>query len=651
MSQIYFSSWGNEIIDNRGKAPQQYATIKNITLPVQFIQDQNIKALIGWYGIVLRSPDVDIIELCCNHMNAIQKESCGKCFPCRIGTRVISQLLTKIYEGKGKSEDLNQIENLASTIIQSSKCSIGQTGPVPILHAIKFFRNEFDNRVNKKIKVTETLIYKSKLTAPCMDACPFHLDIPLYVERIKEGNFQKSLDTILEKLPIPGVLGRVCIRPCEENCRRKILDKPVSIKLLKRFVTDYEISKWEKSVYNKNPSKKAGRIAIVGSGPAGITCAYHLALKGHQVTIYEKLGEPGGMSAIGIPDFRLPREIIKYEYEQIQKLGVKLKFNSNIGTDIGISQLEKDNDAVLIAVGAHLGMSMRVEGEKENYPGYIPGVKYLLDINSGRDPYPDGKKVVVVGGGNVAIDCVRSSFRVNKPDVNLIYRRTKNEMPADAVEIKDAEEENVIFHYLTNPTRIITKDGKVSAVECIRMELGKPDDSGRRRPVPIEGSEFQIDCDIIVPAIGQAIDLSVFKGMDDIDITKWNTVKVNEITKQTNLPKIFSAGDCETGPGDLITACAGGMKAALSIDRLINNKKLDRVEEDNFDKLLSMIKVFDSNEQIGLPGGRMRYEPELLSPQIRKTIFDEVEKGFTVKEARLEADRCLRCYYVMTLAL
>ena len=251
----------------------------------------------------------------------------------------------------------------------------------------------------------------------------------------------------------------------------------------------------------------------------------------------------------------------------------------------------------------------------------------------------------------MAIDCVRCSFRINKKDVNLVYRRTKNEMPADDVEIRDAEEEKVTFHYLTNPTRIIEKDGTVVAVECIRMELGEPDDSGRRRPVPIEGSEFILDCDIVVPAIGQQIDLSLLEGMDDIKTTSWQTIVVNEVTKQTDRPKIFSAGDCETSPDALITACAGGRKAAISIDRMINGLSLDLSDEDYFDTLFKAVKVFDPQEKTGFLGGCEQHHPEMLDPETRKYTFDEVEKGFSPQEAKAEADRCLRCYRIAMVAV
>jgi len=612
MSAIYFSSWGNEIVDNRDRASQDFMPVKNINLPEYFRKHEEIKAFIGWDGFVLRSTEVNVIDLCREHMEAVQKTSCGKCFPCRTGTKVMSDLLTNMCEGRGTFDDLKNLENLAKSISISSKCGIGQTGPLPILHALQYFKKEFNRVIQKSKKVFSSCFYKSKVSAPCMDACPFHLDIPAYVESIKDGDFEKSINIIRNCLPIPGILGRVCVRPCEENCRRTLLDSPLSIKNLKRFVADHEIAMRKTPDFTVQPSNKKGRMAIIGAGPAGITCAFNLALNGHQVTIYERLGEPGGMSAVGIPDYRLPRTIIRKEFEQMLRLGAKINYNTNIGSDLPLSQLEKDYDAVLIAIGAQLGTSMRVKGEDQNYQGYIPGVKYLLDINSGIDPYPEGKKVVVVGGGNVAIDCVRCSFRINKPDVNLVYRRTKNEMPADHVEIKEAEEEKVIFHYLTNPVKIIAENEKVVGVECIKMQLGEPDESGRRRPVPIKDSEFIIDCDIVVPAIGQAIDLSLLEGQTNISITRWSTIGVDEITKQTSCQKIFSAGDCETGPTSLIKACASGYSASVNMDKLINGVPLGPVDDDLFNTFFTSVKLFDPNEYTGMPGGRERYELEML---------------------------------------
>jgi len=649
MTDILFSSWGNQVVDNRGKKPDDFSPVDSVSLPEHFKQDTEIKAVIGWYGIIIRSADVNIVDLCRGYIDALQQESCGKCFLCRVGTKVMADTLSRICSGSGQESDLQTLTRLSQSISESSKCGIGQSGPVPLLHALTYYKADFLQAVTSQKAVTPGT-YTYRLTAPCMDACPIHLDIPGYVECVKEGRFQDALDIIRTRLPVPGVVGRVCVRPCEEHCRRLILDKPVSIKYLKRFVADRERAARKTPEYSVHPSTKTGTVAVVGAGPGGVTCAFHLLKKGHKVTIYERLGEPGGMAAMGIPDYRLPRHILHGEIGEIEKLGAAINYNTDVGKDISLAKIEQDHDAVFIAVGAQSSSLMRVKGEDEGYLGFIPGVRYLREINEGRDPYPEGKKIVVVGGGNVAIDCVRSSLRLNKKDVILVYRRTKNEMPADDVEIRDAEEEQIIFHYLTNPTRVIAENGKVVAVECIRMELGEPDESGRRRPVPIEGSEFILDCDIIVPAIGQATDLSLLDGMDDIKTTRWGTIAVDETTKQSTRPKIFSGGDCETGPDALITACAAGRKAAFSIDSLINGRPICPDDEDHFNALFKNLKVYDPDEDIGLLGGRDRLELRMLSPETRKHTFDEVEEGFSTPEAMAEADRCLRCYRVAMIA-
>jgi formate dehydrogenase (NADP+) beta subunit len=477
---------GGEVVDNRGKQAGNFSPVSKIELPEYFQQGKGIKALVGWHGLVVRDHAVNIIELCLEHMKYVQKSSCGKCFPCRVGSQVMTSVLGRISDGTGCKEDLELLKELGTSIKASSKCGIGQSGPIPVLDALQYFKKSFADAVkNSTTSPKDGYSYCSKLTAPCMDACPIHLDIPAYVESIGEGDFKKSLDIIREKLPIPGVVGRVCVRPCEAKCRRGLMDDPISIKYLKRFVADYEISRDKLQDYPVQTPSKNGKVAIVGAGPSGVTCAYHLAQKGYHVTIYEALEEPGGMAAVGIPDYRLPRNILRDEVERIQKMGVEIKYGMRVGRDITLNELEENNDAVFIAIGAHLSLNMGVKGENEGYKGFISGVQYLKDINEGRDPYPEGKKVVVIGGGNVAIDCIRTSYRVNKTDVNLVYRRTKKEMPADPVEIRDAEEEGVNFLYLTNPTKVIAENGKVTGLECIRMELGEPDASGRRRPVPV----------------------------------------------------------------------------------------------------------------------------------------------------------------------
>lgn len=648
MADVIFSSWQGEIIDNRGKARESFEAPK-VKLPGEFEKGLPVKAFMGWDGIILCDENVDIVDMSVRYVEAVQKESCGRCVPCRIGSKVILDILKGIAEGQGKKGDLTRIPAIAAGIKDGSKCQIGQTGFVPLLQALSFFGPEFDRSIaeGRKAKAGD---YRISVTAPCMSVCPTQLDIPKYVEAISEGRFTESLTTIRQNTCLAGTLGRVCVRPCESNCRRANIDEAISIKSLKRFAADYEV---EKKVKRNVEAKidKNKKVAVIGAGPAGLSCAYYLAQMGYPVTVFEKLGEPGGMAAVGIPDYRLPRVILGGEGAFVESFGVTMRYGVALGKDITIDQIRKDFDAVFIGVGAHSSSPMGVQGEDSGYRGFIPGVKYLLDINNGQDPYPEGKRVVVVGGGNVAMDCVRSSFRVGKPDVHLVYRRTKKEMPADPVEIHEAEEEGVEFHYLCNPTRILEKDGKVVGVECIRMELGEPDASGRRRPVPVPGSEFVIDTDILIPAIGQAVDFSFLEKKEDFSITKWNTFQVDQETFETNVPGVFSAGDCETGPDVLVRACGNGKRAAWKIDEFLRGEKPKARMSERFVKFFGDVKVYNKDENVGFLGDRARLLLRPMAPEVRKWTFDEVEEGFRTDEAITEASRCLRCYRIGMIAV
>ncbi|MGA2517034.1 MAG: FAD-dependent oxidoreductase [Thermodesulfobacteriota bacterium] len=650
MTDILFSSWGGVVTDNRGKPEVERQPVSALNLPLEFDKERKVRAFIGWEGIVIRDSEVNIVDLIRAYLEAVQDESCGKCTPCRVGTRIMATIVNRIADGQGKVEDLKQLKYLGEMILKSSKCNLGQTGPKPVLDAIDHFEDQFSGAIQLRKKIPRQE-YKVKVTAPCESACPSHLPITRYIELIKEGRFEESLAAIRGATCLAGILGRVCVRPCEDNCRRGNVDECISIKWLKRFVADYEIEKRKGPSIHKS-EKRSEKVAVLGAGPAGLSCAYYLALKGYPVTIFERLSEPGGMAAVGIPDYRLPRDVVRYEAGIVEKLGVEIRYNTQIGKDITLSQIfEQGYKAVFIGAGAQTNTPMGVGGEDKGYKGFIPGVYYLLEINQGRDPYPEGKRVVVVGGGNVAIDCVRSSFRIGKPDVNLVYRRTKKEMPADRVEIHDAEEEGVKFHYLCNPVRIVEKEGKVVGVECIRMELGEPDESGRRRPVPVKGSEFFIETDILIPAIGQAIDLSFLEEKDGVKTTRRSTIAVQEGTFVTSRPGIFSAGDCVTGPDVLVRAAGHGKRAADKIDVFLRGMEVKESEEELLETLVEKIKVYNKNEKIGIPGGQKRAMLNMLPPGSRKWIFDEVEEGFSIPVAQKEAERCLRCVRIGLFAV
>lgn len=629
-----FAYWNNKF--NENPKPLRYG-------------NKDIKAVIGWDGIEIFDTNVNIVELCLEYAKAVQSYSCGQCIPCRVGTRVIRDILENVYKGEAKENDLDTIISLAQNISLSSMCEIGQSSPRVFKYLIENYRDVFLKYLSGNKENNASFEYKSTVTAPCMQACPIHLDIPKYVENIKFGRYEESLETICQKLPLPGVVGRVCVRPCEFNCRRTLLDEPIQIKHLKRFVADFALERNFWPQFECKPGKNI-KVAIIGAGPAGLTASFFLAKEGYDVTIFETLGEPGGMAAVGIPDYRLPRNILRGEVSEIEKLGVKIVYNKTFGIDFTVEDLEKDGyRAVFVGLGCHCHKKLDIEGEDQSLQGYIPGVYFLRYINTGQE-IPKGKKIVVVGGGNVAMDCVRSALRMGFEDVNIVYRRSKAEMPADFVEVKEAEEEGVKFHMLTAPKRLISKDGKVVGLECIKMQLGEPDASGRRSPVPIPGSEFIIETDVLVPAIGQEADVGCcVTAINGVEITKKQTILVNENFMSTRMG-VFAGGDCVTGADVLIRACAHGRLAAMKINDYLTSGKVEVYEEQLLEKIIAELKPFDINEKKKIPGGLKRTPIKHDPPEIRKRNFDEYTKGFTKEEALFEASRCLRCYRVVTFA-
>jgi NADPH-dependent glutamate synthase beta subunit-like oxidoreductase/NAD-dependent dihydropyrimidine dehydrogenase PreA subunit len=405
----------------------------------------------------------------------------------------------------------------------------------------------------------------------CQRTCPANLDIRSYVGLIADGKYLESLEVIRDRLPLPGSIGRVCPHPCETACNRQYLDEPISICFLKRFVGDVELKEGIEPVYTTPEKKYAEKVAIVGAGPAGLACAYDLARLGYKnITIYEALPVPGGYLWVGIPEYRLPKKLLKREVDLIAKMGVDIRYNARIGKDVSFQELRKENDAVFIGAGCHRGLKLRVPGEDE-YEGIIDCVTFLREQALGNLKDAKGK-LIVIGGGNAAIDSARVGWRMGFDEVYILYRRTKKEMPANPWEIDAAEHEGVILQYLAAPVEILGENGKVTGMKCIKMELGAPDASGRRRPIPIEGSEYVIDAQTIVPAISQGTNLDFLGEGHDFTITRWNTFDIDEETGATNIPGVFAGGDVVSGPDIAIRAIAGGKKAALGIHEYLRSK-------------------------------------------------------------------------------
>jgi len=463
----------------------------------------------------------------------------------------------------------------------------------------------------------------------CQATCPLHIDIRGYVGLIKEGRFDEALALIKETLPFPAIIGRICTRPCESKCKRSEVEEAVAINALKRAAADYGKYKDDYSI----AAEKKEKVAIIGGGPASMMAAYDLRKAGYKVTIFEALPKLGGMMAVGIPEFRLPRDILKKEADIIGKLGVEVKFNTRVGRDIMLGDLQKDYNAVFIAVGAHKGRSLGVENEKAD--GVIDGVDFLYKVNKGEKITPE-EKVVVVGAGNVAVDCARTCVRLGFKDVNIVYRRSRAEMPAIAEEITEAENEGVKLTLLSGPNKVIVKDGRVAGLECLKMKLGEPDASGRRRPVPVEGSGFVIGAGMIIAAVGEEPDLSFLTGAT-AGVVAGGYIKADPVTLATGIKGVFAGGDAVTGAATVIQALAAGRKAAKSIDKYLRGEPVDEGREGE--------DVFESKLIVDTWG--IEKEPRSPMPILpvaqRKGNFKEVETGLTREDAVAEAKRCLSC--------
>ena len=472
---------------------------------------------------------------------------------------------------------------------------------------------------------------------PCRLNCPADVDIQGYMSLINLGKFKEAVALIKEKNPLPSVCGRVCTRKCEINCRRSMVDAPVGIDFLKRYAADQDMigEMWQPDSKPDN----GHRVAIIGGGPAGLTAAYYLVIDGYRPTVFESKPKPGGMLRYGIPSYRLPREVIDKEIDWIANLGVEIKTETTLGKDITIDSLFKDGyEAVFVGLGAQVAKQMRVENE--DVDGVLGGVDFLKMVEMKTAPEIKGR-VVVVGGGNTAIDAARTSLRLGADEVILLYRRTRKEMPANEMEIVAAEEEGVKMEFLAAPVRVNSENGRMTSIEALRMELGAPDDSGRRRPVKIEGSEYTLDADWIISAIGQEPDLTGVAGDDQIEVTKWQTIEAKQKTFDTDRPGVFAGGDVVTGPADAIDAIAAGRMAARAIDKYIKTGVaepfVDRFESkrDNFHKLTA-------DDIPDVQRSDRHHMAELDVPK-RITSFDEVETGYTHEDAIEESLRCAEC--------
>jgi heterodisulfide reductase subunit A-like polyferredoxin len=477
---------------------------------------------------------------------------------------------------------------------------------------------------------------EKKGKSPCKLACPTKTNVQGYVALIRNGRFREALELVKKAHPFPGICGRICTHPCEQNCKRGEVEDPLAISALKRFIADLEVTYDDAPILPKPQEQKPQSIAIIGGGPAGLTAAYNLKLMGYYATVFEALPVLGGMLRVGIPPYRLPREVIRREIEAIVSLGVEIRLNAPIGERTKLEDLQKDYDAIFIAAGAHKPFKLGIFGE--DLEGVYHGVTFMRSVNL-HEHLEIGEKVAVIGGGNTAMDCARSALRLGAKEVYVLYRRSRKEMPVSAHEVEEAEEEGVIFHFLTSPSKILTDDGKsASKIECMKMKLGEPDKSGRRRPIPIQGSEFLIDVDTVIPAVSQAPDVSFLPEEAQFEMTKWDRLAVNPTTLMTNIPGIFAGGDFVTGPSSVIQSIAAGERVAIAIDKYLSGvEELEKeMEEEELPDISDMIDITN----VALEN---RKRVRTIDLEKRLSTFDEVQLGFTEEEAIAEAGRCLSC--------
>lgn len=534
-------------------------------------------------------------------------------------------ILQAVCSGKAELEDLDTLERLAGQIKKASLCGLGQTAPNPVLSTLRHFRDEYEEHI--VLKTCRAAVCRELVRAPCQHVCPAGVNVPEYLALAAEGKLNDAANIIRRRNPFVSVCGRVCDHPCEKRCRRGDIDSPLAIRALKRYIAD-NMDGYDNLL--TRPVNKKPEVAIIGSGPAGLSCAYFLALMQRSSVIFETQPIPGGMLFLGVPEYRLPKEVLQKEIDFILSHGIELRTNSRV-TNIS-DLLSQGFKSVFVAIGAQHGKTLDIDGIERN--GVVDVLEFLRNRALGKGLDCTGKKIVVLGGGNAAVDAARSAVRLGAQKVTILYRRTMHEMPAYQEEIKGAMEEGVELIPLSIPRRVVGSNGAVGGIEFLKAQLGKADADGRARSVPIEGTETVIDCDIVMPAIGQALSAEPVDYPGGPELNQRLTIKADPVTFRTTADKIYAGGDCVTGPSTVIAAIAGGQRAAVSIDRLLGGT--GRLPHD-------VGFSFTKPDEDMLAGAINRAEEKTIPLENRSRGFAEVVLGLDRQQAFMEASRCLRC--------
>ncbi len=554
---------------------------------------------------------------------------------CRQRVEEILKLFEDISSGRGGPDHLTAIQDLAKALADEGPEGACRKTGESLSSILEEHREAFQSHLETRNCPDAACVKLAP--APCQIACPAGIDVPSYVTLIGQGRDAEAIELIRRDNPFPWVCGLVCTNPCEFMCVRGRIDKPVSIKYLKGFAAERAMSDRLYNNPEKAPDNKR-KVCIIGAGPAGLTAAYYLALKGYRIVVIEALPMAGGMMMVGIPRYRLPREVIDREVAMIEELGVEFRFNTRLGNDVTFDQLKEEGfEAFFIGVGAHASYKAGISGE-DKFPQVIDSIDFLRRVALGNRRIP-GKRVAVIGGGNVAMDAARTSVRLGCNEVHVVYRRTRAEMPANEEEVSQAEEEGVRFSFLAVPVEIRGSDGKVNSLHCLRTELGPPDKSGRRRPVPVEDSDYFLEVDAVIPAIGQTVDRT---GLNDLGALKWsrrNTLSVNIASMETAMDGVFAAGDVVSGPATVVEAIGGGKRAAEAIDRYLSGiPRLRMPPVPVRRRRVDFIEIPASTKM-----ALIRPEMPMLNDERRRVTFQQAELGYPENSVREEARRCLRC--------
>ncbi len=611
---------------------------KHLDVPLDYDALNKLGAIMGSGGLIVMDETSCMVDVARFFLDFVQEESCGKCVPCREGTARMLMLLEKICNNKGEMSDMDELKTLAETVSYASLCGLGQTASNPVLATIRYFMKEYEEHIIKK--KCEAGTCKEIVSSPCQHSCPINTEASLYIGYIAQGKYEEALKIIKKDNPLASALSRVCHHPCESKCKAEQGGEPIAIRNLKRFATDYGLKHNLMTKVNSPMKSNGTKVAIIGSGPAGLTCGFYLATMGYETTIFEKESVAGGMLALGVPEYRLPRKIINADIDYIKSAGVQIKTNAALGKDFTLDDLFKQGfKSIFIATGAY--NSLKLGLPNEDMQGIIPGMKLLKEINLGK-LVQTGKKIGVIGGGNSAVDAARSLLRLGKAEsITIFYRRTIDEMPAYKEEIDDAVQEGIKIEFLTAPVKLIEKNGKLNACEFIRMKMGDYDDSGRRKPEPIEKSEFTVELDTLIVSISESPDTS-FLVNEQIERSKLGTIIVNPETYVTNQNGVFAGGDVVTGPNTVVDAVASGKIAARSINQYLNGKEIKR--EYTLTRPSGYIEPMKLTEKETLELiTAHRPVSKQISVDKRIDNFSEVETGLTEKQAVKEAKRCLHC--------